>query len=477
MLEPARRLSCAMAALAASICVTATPTIAQDEYPTQGYAPGTYSPGTYSGNYSPSTDLRVPASEPRYAAIVMDAASGEILYQQRADSPRYPASVTKIMTLYLAFDALSTGRLRETDLITVSPLAASQPPTKLGLHPGDTITVEDAMHAMAVHSANDMAVALAEKIGGSESRFAAMMTMKAQELGMAHSHFVNPNGLPDSRHISSAHDIAILCRAVLRDYPQYYHYFGDEQFSYRGATFNNTNHLLGHMPGMDGFKTGFTTAAGFNLAASAVRDGHRLIVVVMGGTSGAARNANVEDLLLTGFDVEERRSHGENLILTQNMFEQSPIGGSVTMPQAERGDGDDGDDDAIDIVLTAAAHGTPVSFVPAGVTQLAASRPSLTPVVPRAGLLRPSTGQPAAQAAEPRNWAVQVGEFGSGRLATRQVDYIADVFGSMFDDREGQVNHVGARYVAIFTGFTQTEATQACATVQAKSQPCVAEPR
>src|ERR1700722_11716957 len=344
MSEPARRLSYVMAALATTICVSATPTIAQDEY---------VAPGISSATYTPTTDLRVPSSEPRYAAIVMDAASGEILYQQRADSPRYPASVTKVMTLYLAFEALSTARLHESDLITVSPLAASQPPTKLGLRPGDTITVEDAMHAMAVHSANDMAVALAEKIGGSESRFAAMMTMKAQELGMVHSHFGNPNGLPDSRHISSAHDIAILCRAVLRDYPQYYHYFGDGEFSYRGRTFNNTNHLLGAMPGMDGFKTGFTTAAGFNLAASAVRDGHRLIVVVMGGSSGAARNANVEDLLLTGFDVEERRSHGENIILTQNMFERSPMmGGSSMAPQGEPGDGDE-DEDAIDIVLTA----------------------------------------------------------------------------------------------------------------------------
>src|ERR1700728_3235054 len=202
MSEPARRLSYVMAALATAICVCASPTLAQDEYGGAGYA---------SATYSPTTDLRVPA-----------------------DEPRYPASVTKVMTLYLAFEALSTGRLHESDLITVSPLAASQPPTKLGLRPRDTITVEDAMHAMAVHSANDMAVALAEKIGGSESRFAAMMTMKAQELGMTHSHFVNPNGLPDSRHITSAHDIAILCRAVLRDYPQYYHYFGDESFQYHG---------------------------------------------------------------------------------------------------------------------------------------------------------------------------------------------------------------------------------------------------
>jgi D-alanyl-D-alanine carboxypeptidase len=473
MLEPARRLSCAMAALIASVCVTATPTIAQDEYASPGYPTGTYTPGAYS----PSTDLRVPSSEPKYAAIVMDAATGEILYQKRADSPRYPASITKIMTLYLAFEALSTGRLRESDMITVSSLAASQAPTKLGLRPGDSIDVEDAMHAIAVKSANDMAVALSERIGGSESRFAAMMTMKAQELGMTHTHFVNANGLPDSRQITSAHDIAILCRAVLRDYPQYYGYFGTETFTYRGVTMANHNGLLGHMPGVDGFKTGFTNAAGFNLAASAVRDGRRLITVVLGGSSGRARNANVQDLLLTGFDVEERRARGENLILTQNMFEQLPTAeGTATEIARNDGDGDD-DSDAIDIVLTAAAHGTPVSFVPAGVTQLAASRPSLTADVPRAGLLRPTTGQPQAQAAGARNWTVQVGEFNSGRLATRQVDYIADAFRSLFDDREGEVDHAGATYRAVFTGFTQAEAAQACVAVQAKGQPCASLPR
>ena len=465
MSEPARRVSYVMAALATAICVSATPTIAQDEYA---------APSLSTATYSPSTDLRVPSDEPKYAAIVMDAATGEILYQKRAESPRYPASITKIMTMYLAFEALSTGRLRETDMITVSPLAASQAPTKLGLRPGDTISVQDAMHAIAVKSANDMAVALSERIGGSESRFAAMMTMKAQELGMTHSHFVNANGLPDSRQITSAHDIAVLCRAVLRDYPQYYGYFGTETFTYRGVTMNNHNGLLGRMPGVDGFKTGFTNAAGFNLAASAVRDGRRLITVVLGGASGASRNANVEDLLLTGFDVEERRAHGENLTLTQNMFEQLPT--ASVMAQVQRG-GDSDDDDAIDIVLTAAAHGTPVSFVPAGVTQLAASRPSLTQEVPHAGLLRPNQTASAAQASEPRNWAVQVGDFDSGRLATRQVDYVADAFKAQFDDREGQVDHVGRSYHAVFTGFTQAEAQQACSAMRAKAQPCTASPR
>ncbi len=158
-------------------------------------------------------------SQPKYAAIVVDAKSGEVLYAQQADSPRYPASITKVMTLYLTFEALANGKLSPNDMITVSPRAAAQAPTKLGLRPGQSITVADAMSAVAVKSANDMAVALAEKIGGNENRFAAMMTLKAQELGMNNSHFVNASGLPDSRQLTTARDIAILSRAVMRDYP------------------------------------------------------------------------------------------------------------------------------------------------------------------------------------------------------------------------------------------------------------------
>jgi D-alanyl-D-alanine carboxypeptidase (penicillin-binding protein 5/6) len=416
---------------------------------------------------APAGDLRVPSWEPRYAAIVVDASTGEILYQKRADSPRYPASITKIMTMYLTFEALATGRLHESDMITVSHLAASQAPTKLGLRAGDTISVENAMHAIAVKSANDMAVALAERIGGTESRFAAMMTMKAQELGMTHTRFVNANGLPDSRQVTSAHDISILCRAVLRDYPQYYGYFGTEQFTYRGVTMNNHNGLLGHMPGVDGFKTGFTNAAGYNLAASAVRDGRRLIAVVLGGSSGWARNTNVEDLLLTGFDVEQRRARGENILLADNLFEAPPPSGAIVH---ETGQGDASD--PIDVVLTAAQHGTPVTLVPASVTQLSASHPGLLPeTATHAGFAAAGSAQ-AAQAIQPRDWRVTVGVFGSSRLATHQVDVIATRFKAQFDDREGQVDHVGREYRAVFTGFTQPEALNACSLVRGAGEAC-----
>jgi D-alanyl-D-alanine carboxypeptidase (penicillin-binding protein 5/6) len=396
----------------------------------------------------------------------------------RADSPRYPASITKIMTLYLTFEALATGRLHESDMVPISSRAAAQSPTKLGLRAGDAIDVEDAMHAIAVISANDIAVAMSEKLGsGSEERFAAMMTMKAQELGMTHTHFVNANGLPDSRQITSAHDIAILCRAVLRDYPQYYHYFGTEEFSYRGRSWNNHNHLLGHMPGLDGFKTGYTNAAGYNLAASAVRDGRRLITVVLGGSSGAARNANVEDLLLTGFDVEARRARGERITVAQNMFEQPPAEGRVA-PEIGQGDGAD----PIDMVLTAAEHGSPVTLQPGGggVTQLAAQRPGLAAELPRnyGYVAGQAVGASAVAAAGgPRNWQVQVGEYASSKLATRQIDYVADSFKSLFDDRECQVDRVGGSYRAVFTGFTEADAKSACSALAASKVVCTANTR
>jgi D-alanyl-D-alanine carboxypeptidase (penicillin-binding protein 5/6) len=379
--------------------------------------------------------------EPKSTAIVMDAGTGEILYAERSDSPRYPASVTKVMTMYMAFDALASGRLHLNDEIVVSPLAAAQPATKLGLRAGETITVENALNAMAVHSANDMAVAIAEKIGGTESRFADLMTLKAQQLGMTGTRYVNPNGLPDSRQISTAHDIAILTRAVIRDYPQYYRFFSQEQFTYRGKTMFNTNHLLGKMPGVDGLKTGFTNAAGFNLSASAVRNGHRLIAVVMGSSSGSARNANVEGLLLTGFDIEDRRDHGERILATQTLFE-GQAHGAAARPGPEG--------DAIDVVLTR------------GVAQ--------------PGAMTVSSTMPAVVHA-PRTWAVQVGVFHTRQAAHTQVQWLAHKFAAVFTDAVGSVDGRRRAFRARFTGLTETAAKEACSTVKSHGLPCLAGAR
>lgn len=382
--------------------------------------------------------------EPKNTAIVMDARTGEILYAERADSLRYPASVTKVMTLYLAFQELAAGRIHLTDQILISPLAAAQPPTKLGLRAGETISLEDAMHAMAVHSANDMAVAVAEKIGGTESRFAALMSLKAQQLGMTNTRYVNANGLPDNRQVTTARDMAILTRAVLRDFPQYYGFFSTEEFTYRGRTYVNTNHLLGKMPGVDGLKTGFTNAAGFNLDASAVRNGNRLIAVVMGSSSSAARNANVEGLLLTGFDVLERRARGERLEMTQNLFEAAPPA-YLASGRASAAVGE-GDEDAIDVVLTHAAAPPPA------------------PVAARAAI--------RAMPKPPRSWGVQVGEFRSQRQARAQVEQVSRRFAAIFDDVEGSVETAGRLFRARFLGFDEQAARDACSTVRSRGLPC-----
>ncbi len=290
-------------------------------------------------------------SQIRYAAIVVDASSGEVLYAKRADDLRYPASITKIMTLYLTFEALSTGRLKPTDMVMVSQHAASMIPSKSPLRPGESLTVDQAMRIVAVHSANDIAVALAEKIGGSESRFAALMTLRAQELGMANTRFVNANGVPDSRQVTTARDIAILSRAVMRDYPQYYSYFGLHETTLLGKLYTNHNHLL-REPGYDGFKTGFTNAAGFNLSASAVRDGKRLITVVLGGSSAALRDDNVQTLMNAGFDVLKRRTLGVKTTIAANIAEPDDSG-PITRPSIEQGDGNQA---GLSVVVADALH-------------------------------------------------------------------------------------------------------------------------
>jgi D-alanyl-D-alanine carboxypeptidase len=388
---------------------------------------------------------RVPADEPKATAIVMDAGTGEILYSQRADSLRYPASVTKVMTLYMAFDALASGRLHLDDEIVVSPLAAAQPPTKLGLRAGERISVRDAMYAMAVHSANDMAMALAERLGGTSSNFAGMMTLKAHQLGMMNTRFVNPNGLPDNRHVSTAHDLAILTRAVLHDFPQYYSFFDQQQFTYHGRTYVNTNHLLGKMPGLDGLKTGFTNAAGFNLDASAMRDGHRLIVVVMGNSSSAARNANVENLLLTGFDVEGRRDHGERIASTQDFFEHAGYAGSgVRYAAYARAEAEP---DPINLILAHASKGADA---------------------------RPATEARSEAREEQRNWWVRIGEFHSRQAAQLRVELVSRHLGRLIDGGQPEVAGHRRTYVAAIRGLDRTSAHEACSAVRSHGLPCVA---
>lgn len=238
----------------------------------------------------------------RYAAIVIDADTGRVIHETEAAQRWYPASLTKVMTLYMTFAALESGRLGLQDVLTVSRHASLQPSSKLGLRNGQSISVEHAIMAVTTRSANDAAVVLAEKLGGSEEHFASLMTQQARQLGMSSSSFENASGLPDEGQISSARDLAILSSALIRDFPRYYPYFSATEFHYKGRVLPNTNRILKSYPDADGLKTGFTCGSGYNLIASAKRNGHRLIGVLLGAHSSAERFEQMGNLLDIGFE-------------------------------------------------------------------------------------------------------------------------------------------------------------------------------
>jgi D-alanyl-D-alanine carboxypeptidase len=245
----------------------------------------------------PDQVLTVPASAGKYAAIVVDAKTGKQLFEVNSTAQRYPASLTKMMTLYLLFEALDSGRVTKDTQIPVSAHAASQPPTKMRLKVGETIDVETAIHALTVKSANDVAVAVGEYLGGSEEAFAGMMTAKARRIGMRNTVFRNASGLPDDAQHTTARDMAVLGMALRQRFPQYYHYFSISDFMFRGRLIRGHNDMLRSVRGVDGIKTGYIRASGFNIVTSYDADGRRLVVVVMGADSARERNANAEALL------------------------------------------------------------------------------------------------------------------------------------------------------------------------------------
>jgi D-alanyl-D-alanine carboxypeptidase len=238
-----------------------------------------------------------PNYRPPYADIVVDDKSGLVLHEVSADEQRHPASLTKIMTLYLLFEQLEAGKLKLDTPLLISTRASIQNPTKLGLKPNQTIIVEDAIKGLVTKSANDAAVVVAEAIGGSEEEFAALMTIKARALGMSGTTYVNASGLPAEAQITTARDQALLGRAIQQRFPVYYQYFATPSFRYKGAEMGNHNNLLGNVKGVDGIKTGYTEASGYNLTSSVRRDEKHIVAVVLGGTSNGARDARMRQLI------------------------------------------------------------------------------------------------------------------------------------------------------------------------------------
>lgn len=257
------------------------------------------------GIAAPAEAARVPALG-QDAAIIVDGVSGRVLYERDAYEIRYPASLTKMMTLYLLFESFESGALRFDSQLPTSAFAASQTPTKLNLRRNETIDAKTAMEAIIVRSANDVAVVVAEAIGGTEPGFARLMTQKAGELGMLNTHFANASGLPDAQQISTAADMALLGRRLAYDFPEYYKFLAHTEFYFKGRRYTGHNNLLGAFEGADGIKTGYTRASRFNLVTSAVRGNKHLVGVVMGGRTAASRDAEMMRILSTAFEEVDK---------------------------------------------------------------------------------------------------------------------------------------------------------------------------
>lgn len=240
-------------------------------------------------------------ANPRYSSIVVDADTGSVLHESNADASRYPASLTKMMTLYMLFEAIEQRKMVLDARMQVSAHAASMPQTNIGLRAGDGISVRDAIPALIVRSANDVAAVVAEALGGSEANFGFMMTDKARKLGMYSTTFRNASGLPNGEQKTTARDLVTLSTRLMRDFSKYYHYFSTQSFSYNGTTYRSHNRMVRNTPGVDGLKTGFIRASGFNVATSAKRGDRRVIAVVMGGQTAAARDQHMAQLLDRGF--------------------------------------------------------------------------------------------------------------------------------------------------------------------------------
>ncbi len=323
-----------------------------------------------------------------YADIVIDAETGQILHATNPDRLRHPASLTKMMTLYITFQALEAGKIGYNQYLPISANAAEQAPSKLGLRPGQRIRVEDAILGLVTESANDAAVVLAEWLGGSEHGFAQLMTRQARALGMTRTNFDNPSGLPDDGQITTARDMAILGDALIHHYPQFYPFFSRDSFTYAGLYHHNHNHLMDRYDGMDGIKTGYIRASGFNLVASAKRGNVRLIGVVFGGHSAVARDNQMAQLLDEAFDKAQKDRTDNRTASRQPAVQQDQTDGA-------QGDSNDNAVENVQYVTLPA--------------KVAAIFPSQNEVPERKP--QPQAAPPEMVAVTTNGWGVQIGAY------------------------------------------------------------------
>lgn len=441
-----------------------------------------------TGCSTASTTIPAIAAGDRYAAIVIDANTGKTLFASNADAQRYPASLTKMMTLYMLFEAMQAGRMSKDTRIPVSAYAAARPPTKIGFRPGQSIRAEDAALAMITKSANDVATAVGEYLGGSEERFAQMMTAKARRLGMRNTTFRNASGLPNMAQHTTARDMAILSIALRQHFPNEFSYFSRRSFVFRGQTINGHNRLLGRVEGVDGIKTGYTNASGYNLASSVSLDGRRLVAVVMGGNTGASRDAHMAQLIRKYLPMATRSRNAAPLVAMRNDAPQ--VVASVDLPQAKNApvpvtreaaavddfinnESGEGDSDQPQVLALAAPTARP-----AALAAQAAIRPTPKVAVPSA---QAQDVDPVTTASAPAagGWAIQIGSLPSEGQARDMLAKASATAGGTLRAASPYTETFSKGsatfYRARFVGFSSKQAAwDACASLKKKNFGCYA---
>jgi D-alanyl-D-alanine carboxypeptidase len=394
----------------------------------------------------------------RYKAIVVEADSGKVLFSRNADGRHYPASLAKLMTLYLVFEAVEAGSLSFEQRVRISNRAAGQTPSRIGLKPGRTIPVEDAVLAMVTKSANDAATVLAEAISKTEVNFAKVMTETAKRLGMKNTVFRNATGLPNRRQISTARDMAVLAQALMREFPQHYHYFSTKRFTWGKRTYENHNSLLKTYSGVDGLKTGYIRAAGFNIATSAQRDGKRLIGIVLGGRTSKWRDRKMAHLLNIGFNrlqtlqvVEEREKSPPPQLFEPNNTEQE------------------------------LAQIGPLDAIAEMIKSFRTAMPIPKPRSSKLDLIKPKPpAPPKAKAEGTGSWGIQVGAYSTYGTAFQRIQDAVDALPNVLTSARTVVDRafgVSRRlYRARLLGISEQSARNACRTLIIHQFVCVPIP-
>ena len=384
-----------------------------------------------------------------YSAFVVDAVNGNVLYERRANKQRPPASLAKMMTLYLLFEALEAGTVTLDTRWTASSRAQAQPPSELGLRRGAKLTVRDAIGALVTKSANDVATVVAEGLAGTEWQFARLMTAKARELGMRHTVFANASGLPNRDMVSTARDMSVLALRLRVDFPRRYEVFSTRSFSYRGQAYGNHNKLLGHL-GVDGVKTGYTRAAGWNLAASAFRNGRRIVAVLMGGRSRIWRDNRMRELLGDGFAIAARR----DVTVPRPGFH--PLRGAGTT------------------MASGTANGVPAPLPEAHPRRHDGALARLDGRASRSTEAAPAMAQGSI---EDLPWAIQVGAFsrfaGADSALKRARGHLDPVVGRQVTSVVSASHASGSTlYRARYVNLTQSQARRGCEVLRARELPC-----